>query len=120
MVIMMTGTELVVAGAIVGGITLNPIILGSISGCGVMVQALAKVKSYDKKSENSRFAYATFRKLLVSIREHMRIENLDDEVELLKKMTILDKIVIDFSHTPIVDNFKKKYLKTSRTTSDSL
>ena len=120
MVIMMTGTELVVAGAIVGGITLNPIILGSISGCDVMVQALAKVKSYDKKSENSPFAYATFRKLLVSIREHMRIENLDDEVELLKKMTILDKIVIDFSHTPIVDNFKKKYLKTSRTTSDSL
>ena len=84
---MMIGTGLVV----IGGVTLNPIILGSISGCGVLIQALAKLKSYDKKkTESCRVAYTNYSKLLVSIREHMRIVNLDDEVDLLKKMTIMN------------------------------
>ena len=38
----------------------------------------------------------------------MRIGNLND---LLKKMTIIDETVIDLSHTPIVDKYKKEYYK---------
>ena len=55
-----------------------------------MVQALAKVKSYDKKAEDCHLAYTTFNKLLVSIGEHVRTGNMDVEAELLKKMTIMD------------------------------
>ena len=69
-------------------------------GCGIMVQALAKVKSYDKKAEDWHFAYTMFNKLLVSIGEHVRTGNMDVEAELLKKMTIMDEIVIDLSVTP--------------------
>ena len=65
-----------------------------------MVQALAKVKSYDKKAEDCHLAYTTFNKLLVSIGEHVRTGNMDVEAELLKKMTIMDEIVIDLSVTP--------------------
>ena len=32
-------------------------------------------------------------------------------IDLLKKMTIIDETVIDLSHTPIVDKYKKEYYK---------
>ena len=40
---------LVVIGTIAGGITLNAIILGAISGAGVFLQTYATAKKYDRK-----------------------------------------------------------------------
>ena len=43
-------------GVIVGGITMNPIVLGVISGIGVVIQGLLKLKNYKKKIEACRLA----------------------------------------------------------------
>ena len=43
---------LVVIGTIAGGITLNVIILGAISGASVLLQTYATSKKYDRKLEN--------------------------------------------------------------------
>ena len=40
---------LVISGTISGSITLNPIMLGSISGAGVLSQTFATAKKYDRK-----------------------------------------------------------------------
>ena len=37
-------------GVIVGGITMNSIVLGVISGIGVVIQGLLKLKNYEKKN----------------------------------------------------------------------
>ena len=37
-------------GVIVGGITINPIVFGVISGIGVVIQGLLKLKNYEKKN----------------------------------------------------------------------
>ena len=36
-------------GVIVGGRTMNPIVLGVISGIGVVIKGLLKLKKYEKK-----------------------------------------------------------------------
>ena len=54
-----TGGGLIVVGTIVGGITLNPIILGIINGAGVIVASLGKIKNYKKKMEMTQIAFTT-------------------------------------------------------------
>ena len=56
---------LVVIGTITGSFTLNPIILGSISGAGVFLQIYAAAKKYDQKLENCRFAYTSYNNILI-------------------------------------------------------
>ena len=48
---------LVIIGTISSSITLNPIIIGVISGCGVLRQTHATTKKYYRKLENCKFAY---------------------------------------------------------------
>ena len=59
---------LVVTGTIAGGITLNPIILGTISGAGLVLKTVSEIKDYKKKIEMSKFAYTTYEKVLVDLR----------------------------------------------------
>ena len=57
-------TGLVVAGTIVGSVTLNPIILDSISGSGVLLGVYNKIKNFDRKVEMSKFACTSYDKTL--------------------------------------------------------
>lgn len=45
----LSSTGLVVIGTITGAVTLNPIILGSISGAGILLKTFAEFKNYKKK-----------------------------------------------------------------------
>ena len=58
--ITISGMCLVIIGAITGGITLNPIILGVVNGAGVLVASIGKMKI-----EMSRTAFTTYEKVLV-------------------------------------------------------
>ena len=50
-----TSTALIVIGTIAGSITLNPIVLGSISGNGLLLGTYAETKNFNRKIELSRF-----------------------------------------------------------------
>ena len=63
---------LVIIGTIAGGITPNVIILGAISGVGVLLQTYATAKNYDCKLENCRFAYTSYFDVLSELRNRLR------------------------------------------------
>ena len=63
---------LVVAGTVVGGVTLNPIALGTISGVGLLLKTLSEFKNYKKKIEMCKFAYTSYEKVLIDLWSFMR------------------------------------------------
>ena len=56
----MTSACLDVSGTIAGGVTLNPVVLGTISGSGVLLKTRSEIKNYRKKIELCRFAYTSY------------------------------------------------------------
>ena len=58
----MTSSGLIVVGAVAGGLTANPAILGSISGAGLVLKTFSEAKDY-KKKEMSKFCYTTYSKV---------------------------------------------------------
>ena len=54
---------LVTTGTIVGGVTMNPVILGVISGAGVILKTTMEMKNLQKKIENSKVAFTSYEKL---------------------------------------------------------
>ena len=99
---------LVVIGTVVGGVTLNPIILGTISGSGVLLKTYSEAKNYKRKIEMCKFAYTTYAKVLTLLRSFMRGQEYNDK-EFLDYVKVIDDIIIDMC--PIADRFEKKYNK---------
>ena len=104
----LSGVVLVITGTIIGGITLNPIILGVINGAGVIVSSVSKIKNYKKNIEMTQIAYVTYEKVLVELRSALR-GNEFNEKEFIDRMKIIDEIIID--QTPTADRFFKSYSK---------
>ena len=48
----MSSTGLIVIGTVVGGMTANPAIIGSISGAGLALKTFSETKDYIKKNRN--------------------------------------------------------------------
>ena len=53
---------LVIIGSVAGGITANPIIIGTVTGAGVLLKTFCETKNYKRKIEMSKYAYTTIRK----------------------------------------------------------
>ena len=104
--ITMSGVGLVIIGTIVGGVTLNPIILGIINGFGVIVSSVSKIKNYKKNIEMTQIAFVTYEKVLVELRSALRGDDFSKK-EFIDRMKIIDEMIID--QTPIADRFVKKY-----------
>ena len=104
----MSGVGLVIIGTIVGGVTLNPIILGVINGAGVIVSSVSKIKNYKKNIEMTQIAYVTYEKVLVELRSALRGDEFNKK-EFIDRMKIIDEMIID--QTPIADRFDKRYNK---------
>ena len=104
----LTSIGLTSTGVIVGGVTLNPIVLGTISGCGILIQGFLKSKNYNRKIEMCKFAYTSYQKILNKIRTYLRGEQYDAE-KLTEQLNWLDDEITDLC--PIVDKFKAKYDK---------
>ena len=58
----LTSSGLVAIGAIAGGVTMNPIVLGVISGVGLIVKTASEMKNLKSKIEMSKFAFTTYEK----------------------------------------------------------
>ena len=103
-----SSTGLIVIGAVAGGLTANPAILGSISGAGLVLKTLSDTKNYKRKIEMSMFAYSTYQKILLDLRTALRggpfVKN-----DFLKELNILDDTIVDFA--PLVTRFEKQYAK---------
>ena len=104
----MSGVGLVIIGTIVGGVTLNPIILGVINGAGVIVSSVSKIKNYKKNIEMAQIAFTTYEKVLVELRSALRGDEFSKK-EFIDRMKLIDEMIID--QTPIVDKFVKSYCK---------
>ena len=99
---------LIVTGTVAGGVTLNPAVLGSISGAGLILKTYSEVKNYKRKIEMCKFAYTTYEKVLTHLRSFMRgLEY--NEKEFLDHVKVLDEIIIEMC--PLTDKFEKKYNK---------
>ena len=55
-------TGLTVTGTIAGGVTLNPTILGTISGVGLLLKIFSEIKNYKEKIEMCKFAFTKYEK----------------------------------------------------------
>ena len=95
-----SGICLVAVGTIVGGITLNPIVLGVINSAGVVVAGIGKKKNYERKIEMSRMAFTTYEKVLVELRSAVRGDSFNKQ-EFIDRMKLIDEMIID--QTPIAD-----------------
>ena len=89
-----TSSGLIAIGAIAGGVTMNPIILGVISGVGLIIKTAMEMKNLKSKIEMAKFAFTTYEKTLSNLRFALRGGNFD-QTEFLSSMEAIDGIVID-------------------------
>lgn len=62
---------LVATGTIAGAVTLNPIVLGVISGAGMLAGVFSETKNFKRKIELTKFPYTSYEKILVDIKERL-------------------------------------------------
>ena len=99
---------LVIIGSVAGGITANPIIIGTVTGTGVLLKTFCETKNYKHKIEMSEYAYTTFQKILADLKTSLRGEPFNKQ-DFLKEINILDDTIIDFC--PLATKFEKQYGK---------
>ena len=102
----LSSISLTTVGAIVGGVTFNPIILGSLTGCGIMIQAYLTKSDLNRRVDRCRFAFTSYERVLVQLKSFLRGLPYD-ESNFLTDLKVLDDIVID--QCPSVDKHFNKY-----------
>ena len=70
----LASTARVAAGTIAGGVTLNPIVFGVISGAGLILKTSSEIKNTRNKIEIAKFAYTTYEKALSDLMCFLRGE----------------------------------------------
>ena len=96
----------VTIGVVVGGVTLNPIVLGTISGIGEVSISYIERSNLEKDIEKCKLAYTSYEKVLTELRNYLRGVHFD-ESEFLSRITQLDDMITDLC--PPVDNVEKRY-----------
>ena len=99
----MSSTGLIVIGAVEGGLTANPAVLGSISRAGLALKTFSETKYYKCNIEMSKFAYTTYQKVLLDLRTALRGGSFNKN-DFLKELNILDDTITDFC--PLVRDLK--------------
>ena len=105
----LSSSSLIATGAIAGGVTLNPIILGVISGVGLLVKTFTDYKNYDRRIEMSKFAHTTYEKVLVDLRSCLRGKQFDHD-SFVSDIRLIDDMIIDLCPT-ISNRVEKRYEK---------
>ena len=104
----MSSIFLTVSGIIIASVTLNPIILGSISGSGVLIQGFLTKSDINKRVNMCRFATTSYQKILIQLKSYLRGIGYNEK-ELLSDLRILDDIVID--QCPSIEKMSEIYIK---------
>ena len=102
----MTSLGLTTIGTVLGAITVNPIVLGSIAGPGILMQAYHTKTDMLNKVNQCTFAYTSYQKTLTEIRTYLRGASYDEAV-FISNMKVIDDTVIDMC--PPVINLYQKY-----------
>ena len=121
LIINISSTSLVVIGTIAGAITLNTIILGTISGAGLVLKTVSEITDYKKKIEMSKFAYTTYEKVLVDLRSSLR-GNQFNHTAFIYEMRLIDEMIIDLCGGRgfvISMHLCKKYARSTTTNVDN-
>ena len=98
LILNLISVTLVTTGTIVGGVTMNPVILGVISGAGVILKTAMEMKNLQQKIENAKLAYTSYAKVLSDLRNFLRGEDWKKD-EYLQKLKTLDDMVIEMGLT---------------------
>ena len=93
-------------GSIAGLVTLNPIILGSLAGPGIMIQGYLTKSDLNRRVNRCHFAYTTYEKILVQLKSFLRGLPYDEHI-FLSDIKIIDDMVID--QCPNIDKYFDKY-----------
>ena len=86
--------NLIISAVVAGGITLNPVVMATLTGVGLFLKAVANLKKFDKKMERANFARIEYQKILDEIRFYLRGEDFDEKTFLVN-LKIKDNFVID-------------------------
>ena len=57
--------KLIVSATVAGGITLNPVVIATLTGVGLILKAVASLKKYDKKTEQANLPVSNTKKSLM-------------------------------------------------------
>ena len=87
--------KLIISAAVAGGITLNPAVMATLSGVGLILKAVASLKKYDKKTEQANFARIEYKKILDEIRFYLRGEDFNEKV-FRDSLKMKDNIITDY------------------------
>ena len=87
---------LITSGTIAGAITLNPVIIGVITGLGLFVKTTSEIKKYANKTELFKLGLTTYEKTLVDLRSFLRGEEYSHE-EFIRKMEINQSSASEYS-----------------------
>ena len=87
---------------------MNPIVLGVISGWGLMLKTVMEMKNPKSKIETAKFAFTTYEKTLSDLRFALRGGNFD-QTQFLSSMEAIDGIVIDLGLN--LEKFGKEWEK---------
>ena len=101
--------KLIISAAVAGGITLNPAVMATLTGVGLILKAVASLKKYDKKTEQANFARIEYQKILDEIRFYLRGEAFDEKV-FLDRLKMMDNFVTDYC-MEIPPSISEKYDK---------
>ena len=105
----LVSVALITAGTIAGGITLNPIILGVITGTGLLIKTTSEMKKYANKIELFKIGLTTYEKTLVDLRSFLRGKEYFHG-EVIRKINLVDGEIVDLYTIP--EKIKKKYEKS--------
>ena len=105
-------TSLIVIGSLVGGVTMNPIPLGVITGAGLFLKAYTDVKKFDRKIDMCKFAFTTYEKILTELRSYLRGRPFDS-VSFLNEVKLIDDTITDlcpiFQSSKVLKQYTKRF-----------
>lgn len=105
----LSSVVLTTSGAVVGCVTLNPIILACVSGAGVLLQTITTQKNFTKRTEACRYAFQSYQKLLNRLKYILRSGDFDEFLE--RELAMVDDQVADVC-PPISEHYVQLYSAT--------
>ena len=104
----LVSVSLVTAGTIAGAVTLNPVILGTITGAGLLLKTASEIKQYANKITMFKIGLSTYEKTLIDLRSFLRGKKYSHE-DFIYKMHLVDGDLADLYTIP--EKILKKYEK---------
>lgn len=103
----MSSVLLTITGSIVGAVTLNPIIIGVVTGSGILIQAFLTKYDFQDKVKMSLYAYQTYEKICIQLKSNLRGISYN-KTALISDLKVQDDNIIDLC-PGIDDKYITKY-----------